>query len=211
LILRHAFIPPDNARLANLSGSLDEHLRTLAAAFDVKIQRRNESFRVEGARANAERAVGLLQQLYGRAVRPIGGDELELAILEAMADDGARAETAGRNGAAAPIPGEPAPSAGPDLRLRTRRSDLAGRTPNQVAYLKNILGHDITFGIGPAGTGKTYSRWPAPSTRSSAMRYSASSSRARRSGPASASASCPATWRRRSTPTCARSTTRSTS
>jgi phosphate starvation-inducible PhoH-like protein len=53
LILRHAFIPPDNARLANLSGSLDEHLRTLAAAFDVKIQRRNESFRVEGARANA--------------------------------------------------------------------------------------------------------------------------------------------------------------
>ena len=45
---------------------------------------------------------------------------------------------------------------GPDLRLRTRRSDLAGRTPNQVAYLKNILGHDITFGIGPAGTGKTY-------------------------------------------------------
>jgi len=156
LILRHAFIPPDNARLANLSGSLDEHLRTLAAAFDVRIQRRNESFRVEGARANAARAVGLLQQLYGRAVRPIGGDELELAILEAMADDGARAEAAGRNGAAAPIPGEPAPSAGPDLRLRTRRSDLAGRTPNQVAYLKNILGHDITFGIGPAGTGKTY-------------------------------------------------------
>jgi phosphate starvation-inducible PhoH-like protein len=156
LILRHAFIPPDNARLANLSGSLDEHLRTLAAAFDVKIQRRNESFRVEGARANAERAVGLLQQLYGRAVRPIGGDELELAILEAMADDGTRADAGGRNGAAAPVPGEPAPPAGPDLRLRTRRSDLAGRTPNQVAYLKNILGHDITFGIGPAGTGKTY-------------------------------------------------------
>ena len=53
MILRHAFIPPDNDRLANLSGSLDEHLRTLAAAFDVKIQRRNESFRVEGAKANA--------------------------------------------------------------------------------------------------------------------------------------------------------------
>jgi len=156
LILRHAFIPPDNARLANLSGSLDEHLRTLAAAFDVKIQRRNESFRVEGARANAERAVGLLQQLYGRAVRPIGGDELELAILEAMADDGARVEAAGRNGAAVADPGAVAAAAGPDLRLRTRRSDLAGRTPNQVAYLKNILGHDITFGIGPAGTGKTY-------------------------------------------------------
>jgi len=157
LILRHAFIPPDNARLANLSGSLDEHLRTLAAAFDVKILRRNESFLVEGARANAERAVVLLQQLYGRAARPIGAEELELAILEAMADDGARLDAGGagdagaRDGAAAAEP-----AAGPDLRLRTRRSDLAGRTPNQVAYLKNILGHDITFGIGPAGTGKTY-------------------------------------------------------
>ncbi|MGZ5236732.1 MAG: PhoH family protein, partial [Caldimonas sp.] len=153
MILRHAFIPPDNARLANLAGSFDEHLRTLAAAFDVKVQRRNESFRVEGARANAERAVALLQQLYGRAARPIGAEELELAILEAMADDGARAEPARRGDGAAH---GAEPEAKHDLRLRTRRSDLAGRTPNQVTYLKNILGHDITFGIGPAGTGKTY-------------------------------------------------------
>ena len=151
VILRHAFIPPDNARLANLAGSFDEHLRTLAAAFDVKLQRRNESFRVEGTRANAERAVALLQQLYGRAARPIGAEELELAILEAMADDGARGDAGKRDA-------DPSPDAAAetDLRLRTRRSDLAGRTPNQIAYLKNILGHDITFGIGPAGTGKTY-------------------------------------------------------
>jgi len=148
VILRHAFIPPDNTRLANLAGSLDEHLRTIAAAFDVKIQRRNESFRVEGAKGHAERAVNLLQQLYGRAARPIGAEEIELAILEAMNED------AGRDGAAAPA-AEGAPHE-LDLRLRTRRADLAGRTPNQVQYLKNILGHDITFGIGPAGTGKTY-------------------------------------------------------
>jgi phosphate starvation-inducible PhoH-like protein len=147
VILRHAFIPPDNSRLANLAGSLDAHLRTIAQAFDVKIQRRNESFRIEGARGHAERAVGLLQQLYGRAARPIGAEELELAILEAMSDEPAR------DGAAADA-GEA--RAEVDLRLRTRRSDLAGRTPNQVQYLKNILGHDITFGIGPAGTGKTY-------------------------------------------------------
>jgi phosphate starvation-inducible PhoH-like protein len=145
VILRHAFIPPDNARLANLAGSLDEHLRTIAAAFDVKIQRRNESFRFEGAKGNAERAVALLQQLYGRAARPIGAEELDLAILETMADDGVRKE--------APAGGAPAEA---DLRLRTRRSDLMGRTPNQVAYLRNILAHDLTFGIGPAGTGKTY-------------------------------------------------------
>ena len=148
MILRHAFIPPDNTRLANLAGSLDEHLRTIAAAFDVRIQRRNESFRVEGAKGHAQRAVNLLQQLYGRAARPIGAEEIELAILEAMNDD-----TAGDGGAAAPAAGEPVEV---DLRLRTRRADLAGRTPNQVRYLKNILGHDITFGIGPAGTGKTY-------------------------------------------------------
>jgi len=147
VILRHAFIPPDNTRLANLAGSFDEHLRTIAAAFDVKIQRRNESFRVEGAKGHAERAVNLLQQLYGRAARPIGAEELELAILEAMNED------SGRDGAAAASAGAPTEV---DLRLRTRRTDLAGRTPNQVQYLKNILGHDITFGIGPAGTGKTY-------------------------------------------------------
>ena len=157
MILRHAFIPPDNARLANLAGSLDEHLRTIAAAFDVKIQRRNESFRIEGVKANAERAVALLQELYGRATRPIGAEDLELAILEAMSDDagkgrGAAAAATGRLGSASGSPPEPEP----DLRLRTRRTDLAGRTPNQVGYLKNIIGHDLTFGIGPAGTGKTY-------------------------------------------------------
>ena len=149
MILRHAFIPPDNTRLANLAGSLDEHLRTIAAAFEVRIQRRNESFRVEGAKGHAQRAVNLLQQLYGRAARPIGAEELELAILEAMNED------TPRDGATAAEPGA-SELQEIDLRLRTRRADLAGRTPNQVQYLKNILGHDITFGIGPAGTGKTY-------------------------------------------------------
>src|SRR5438477_370205 len=81
---------PNSTRLANLAGSLDEHLRTIAAAFDVKIQRRNESFRVEGAKGHAERAVNLLQQLYGRAARPIGAEEIELAILEAMNEDAGR-------------------------------------------------------------------------------------------------------------------------
>ena len=156
MILRHAFIPPDNTRLANLAGSLDEHLRTIADAFEVKIQRRNESFRVEGSKGHAERAVGVLQQLYGRAARPIGGEEIELAILEAMSDEAPRVE--GTRTAARGAEAEPAGESGgrEDLRLRTRRADLAGRTPNQVAYLKHILGHDITFGLGPAGTGKTY-------------------------------------------------------
>ena len=135
VILRHAFIPPDNARLANLAGNLDAHLRTIEAAFDVKIQRRNESFKVEGAKGRAERAVVLLQHLYGRAARPIGAEEVELAILESMSDAPARIE-------GEPLDGE---RADVDLKLRTRRADLAGRTPNQVAYLRNILGHDVTY------------------------------------------------------------------
>jgi len=143
VILRHAFIPPDNARLAHLCGSLDEHLRSIAAAFDVSISRRNESFRIEGAKAQAERAVVLLQSLYDRARRPIGAEQLQLAIVEAQAGlQPKRSEGAG--------------SGDEPLVLRTRRPDLTGRTPNQLTYLRNILDHDITFGIGPAGTGKTF-------------------------------------------------------
>lgn len=150
VILRHAFIPPDNARLAHLCGSLDEHLRSIEAALDVTISRRNESFRVEGGKRQAERAVALLQSLYDRARRAIPAEQVQLAIVEAMADLKApplRAATAADAG--------PAETDG-EIVLHTRRSDLTGRTPNQVAYLHNILGHDITFGIGPAGTGKTF-------------------------------------------------------
>lgn len=142
MILRHAFIPLDNDRLAHLCGSMDEHLRDIEAALGVQITRRNESFRVEGAKPQAERAVGLLQSLYDRARKPIAPEAFQLALAEAT------------HPAGAPAKGE---AGGPDeLVLRTRRSDLAGRTPNQHGYLRNILGHDITFGIGPAGTGKTF-------------------------------------------------------
>jgi len=112
-----------------------------------------------GAKGLAERAVVLLQQLYGRAAQPIGAEEVELAILETMSDDGGRGDASVSRHAGAAALADPASSAadaGPDLRLRTRRPDLVGRTPNQIAYLKNILAHDISFGIGPAGTGKTY-------------------------------------------------------
>ena len=145
MILRHAFIPPDNTRLAHLCGSLDEHLRSIAAAFDVSISRRNESFRIEGGKAQAERAVVLLQSLYDRARRPIGAEQLQLAIVEAQS-------------ALRPVLEHNASSTSGDepIVLRTRRPDLAGRTPNQLTYLRNILEHDITFGIGPAGTGKTF-------------------------------------------------------
>ena len=139
VILRHAFIPLDNARLAHLCGTLDEHLREIEAAFQVQITRRNESFRVEGPKPRAERATALLQSLYDRAQRPIAPAAFQLALAEATQSGGATEATDGDA-----------------IVLRTRHSDLAGRTPNQVAYLRHILAHDITFGIGPAGTGKTF-------------------------------------------------------
>jgi phosphate starvation-inducible PhoH-like protein len=144
VILRHAFIPPDNARLAHLCGSFDEHLRAIEAGLDVKISRRNESFRIEGPKQRAQQAVALLQSLYGKARRPIPAEKLQLALVEAAA----RPPEAADDDAAGGGPAE--------ISLRTRRADLTGRTPNQLAYLRNILGHDLTFGIGPAGTGKTY-------------------------------------------------------
>ena len=142
MLLRHSFEPIDNPRLAHLCGSLDEHLRTIEIALDVRITRREASFGVEGEREAAERTVDLLKSLYQRAARPIPAEALQLALVEARSLPG-NAEA-------------PAAPAGHDVVLHTRRADLRGRTPNQLRYLQNILGHDITFGIGPAGTGKTY-------------------------------------------------------
>jgi phosphate starvation-inducible PhoH-like protein len=142
LILRHSFEPPDNARLAHLCGSLDEHLRRIEEALDVSVSRRNEFFRIEGPKPRAQHAMTLLQALYDQAQRPISAEQVQLALVQ--------------SGAAAAPAGETDGVAGDAITLRTRRPDLVGRTPNQQTYLRNILAHDITFGIGPAGTGKTF-------------------------------------------------------
>ncbi|MBK0394749.1 PhoH family protein [Ramlibacter algicola] len=135
MIVRHSFTPPNNTRLSHLVGPMDEHLRTIETALQVKISRRQEVFKVDGPKAKAERAVDVLQAMYERAARPIDTEVVQLMVAgeQAMDED--------ENGA---------------LVLHTRRSDLKARTPNQSVYLDNIANHDITFGIGPAGTGKTY-------------------------------------------------------
>jgi phosphate starvation-inducible PhoH-like protein len=138
VILRHAFTPADNTRLAHLAGALDAHLRALESAFGVRITRRHEAFRIDGAKPAAERAMTVLQALYERAARPIGEQALQLAIADAQSGD-----TAATSNPAAIV-------------LRTRRADLEGRTPNQRQYLRHILDHDLAFGVGPAGTGKTF-------------------------------------------------------
>jgi phosphate starvation-inducible protein PhoH and related proteins len=127
----------DNAQLAHLAGALDGNLRQIEAALDVTIKRRGHQFRVEGPAAQVSRAVDVLNHFHEVANRPVTPEDIQLHLVE-RASDGARA----------------APTELPELH--TRRRDLHGRTPRQRDYIEAILGHDISFGIGPAGTGKTY-------------------------------------------------------
>lgn len=140
LILRHTFSPLNNTRLGHLAGPLDEHLRAIEALLPVTVTRRQGAFKIEGSKRDAERVLQLLESLYERADRPIKADTLQLAL-----DDLRRGDTVAL-----------APTADGEPVLHTRRADLRGRTPNQVQYLQQILSHDISFGIGPAGTGKTF-------------------------------------------------------
>ena len=143
MILRFTLEPVDNTRLARVCGSLDAHLRDIEAALGVKLTRRDAEFRVDGPKAAAERARTLLEGLYERARRPLSAETLQLALVEAKAP-------------ATPVRAPGHEDANGPLVLRTRRADLSARTPRQHQYLQQILSHDITFGLGPAGTGKTF-------------------------------------------------------
>ncbi|MGQ0710373.1 MAG: PhoH family protein [Rhodoferax sp.] len=132
MILRHTFTPLNNTRLGHLCGPTDEHLRTIERALEVRVAHRHEQFKVEGPKASAQRAMEMLQALYEIAAKPIAASTVQLML---SGDGAALAE-------------------GPTLS--TRRADLQPRSKNQALYLDNIAEFDITFGIGPAGTGKTY-------------------------------------------------------
>jgi phosphate starvation-inducible PhoH-like protein len=132
--------PLDNRALANLCGPLDANLRQIEAALDVTIGHRAGTFTLGGRPAQTARAAKALQRFYDAAEKPLSIDDIQLGLIEIIAQHGA--------GLAPPDDEGPG--------LRTRRPDLHGRTPNQTTYLKHIQEHDITFGIGPAGTGKTY-------------------------------------------------------
>jgi phosphate starvation-inducible PhoH-like protein len=125
--------PVDNARLARLCGPLDENLRQIENAFDVAIARRGAFFSVQGR--DARRGEAALRRLYAQADHDLLREDVQLDLVELAKQEETPAD--------APV-------------LVTRRADLHGRTPRQLEYLRNIQDHDITFGIGPAGTGKTY-------------------------------------------------------
>jgi phosphate starvation-inducible PhoH-like protein len=130
--------PEDNARLANLCGALDENIKQIETALEVNINRRGGTFNISGKLDNTRLAAQLIENFYIRAKKPIELEDIQLGLVEI---DKLRPEDVASS--AMPV-------------LMTRRGDLHGRTPRQVAYLQQIQDHDITFGIGPAGTGKTY-------------------------------------------------------
>ncbi|MFN3310788.1 MAG: PhoH family protein [Thermomonas sp.] len=133
--------PDDAERLANLTGPFDAHLRLAELRLGVQIANRGNVFRVSAEDAAAAgRAETFLRRLYDDAA----GEALDEPAVHLRL--GAFAEQA------APIDGR----TGQDVAVRVKRGTLRGRGPNQRKYLQAIASHDINFGIGPAGTGKTY-------------------------------------------------------
>jgi phosphate starvation-inducible PhoH-like protein len=137
--------PEDNTLLANLCGPLDENIKQIETALEVNINRRGSTFNITSASTasakqdNMRIAAQLIENFYIRAKKPIELEDIQLGLVEV---DKLKPEDVSAS-AAMPV-------------LMTRRGDLHGRTPRQVEYLQQIQDHDITIGIGPAGTGKTY-------------------------------------------------------
>lgn len=135
--------PADNVRLIELCGPLDEHLHQIEARLGVEVRRRGNRFQIIGLPTAIQRAESVLQGLYSRAQRePVDSERVHIALQE-LDMDGNHTDA---NAA------EPAD----ELKVRTSRGAVRARGANQTEYLTSVRTHDLTFGIGPAGTGKTY-------------------------------------------------------
>ncbi len=148
------FVAPkdDNTRLQNLCGPLDENLRQIEQALDVTIQRRGHRMMVRGG--NARDAAAALERFYNQARTALSIDDVQLGLVESR-------QIAAHGGYLPDSEGADDMRDRADINdespvLHTRRAGLHGRTAAQRDYLRNILSHDLTLGVGPAGTGKTY-------------------------------------------------------
>ncbi|EQC01790.1 phosphate starvation-inducible protein PhoH, predicted ATPase [Photorhabdus temperata subsp. temperata Meg1] len=139
--------PADNQRLMSLCGPFDDNLKQLERRLGIEISRRDNRFKLMGKPLSVSAATNILRHLYAqtapvRSVIPdIKPEQIHLAITESRV-----LEQAAEN----------IPEYGKAVNIRTKRGMVKPRTPNQAQYIANILSHDITFGVGPAGTGKTY-------------------------------------------------------
>ena len=132
-------VPPDNGRLANLCGPLDENLRLIEERMGVSVKRRGASFRIVGQRAHA--AEDVVRELFEKTTgEDISLDRVHLALRDSPDEPGAL------------TPAEPTDG----TSVRVARGTIRARGRNQRDYLANIHARDLSFGIGPAGTGKTY-------------------------------------------------------
>jgi phosphate starvation-inducible PhoH-like protein len=127
--------------LVELCGPLDEHLHQIEVRLGVEVRRRGNRFQIIGLPAAIKRAESVLLGLYARAQRePVDSERVHIALQELDMDNG--------NTDAKPESDE--------LKVHTSRGSVRARGANQTEYLNNVRSHDLTFGIGPAGTGKTY-------------------------------------------------------
>jgi phosphate starvation-inducible PhoH-like protein len=146
--------PVDNVRLVELCGPLDQHLHQIEARLGVEVKRRGNRFQIIGMPAAIKRAEAVLQDLYARAQRePVDSERVHIA-LQALEMDGAADRRRTDPGAAGTDSN--AVDSTDELKVRTARGAVRARGANQTEYLNNVRARDLTFGIGPAGTGKTY-------------------------------------------------------
>lgn len=137
--------PADNIRLVELCGPLDQHLHQIESRLGVEVRRRGNRFQIIGVAAAIKRAETVLQDLYTRAERePVDSERVHIALQEFCMDGDADER---------PVSGGDSTD---ELKVRTSRGPVRARGSNQTEYLHNVRTHDLTFGIGPAGTGKTY-------------------------------------------------------
>ncbi|HNP35152.1 MAG TPA: PhoH family protein [Woeseiaceae bacterium] len=138
--------PADNDRIKNLCGEFDEHLRQIERRLDVEIASRGNRFRVTGQPEAADTGKEVIESLFELAkTELLDPERVHIHLQESMMNQG--------RVAVAPDPENP-DSVG--VQIKTRRKLIRPRGENQALYLKSIHEHDLAFGIGPAGTGKTY-------------------------------------------------------
>jgi phosphate starvation-inducible PhoH-like protein len=137
--------PDDAARLANLAGPLDEHLRQIEGRLGVRINNRGNQFQVVGEAGAALAAERLLRQLFDESAQ----EELDPRAIHVRLGDGASARFDAQADAGTDIVPQ-------EVVIKVKRGSVRGRGPHQARYLHAIATHDINFGIGPAGTGKTF-------------------------------------------------------
>ena len=134
--------PADNERLANLCGQFDENLRQIERRLGVESKNRGHRFRIIGDEQAALAASRVLRALYEAAAHgSVTAEDVHLSLQKSDVDARMR-----------PV----SESTEDDIVIRTRKGQIRGRGPNQRRYLRHVLTHDLNFGVGPAGTGKTY-------------------------------------------------------